>query len=90
MTTHQVKIVGTNGQISLGKEFAGKQVLVDQVDNGTWVIKAGIFIPDSERWLHQSDNSSKIDKALDWASKNSPKDNFDEITQGIMSDENKN
>jgi len=27
----QVKIVGINGQISLGKEFSGKMVLIDQV-----------------------------------------------------------
>ena len=25
----------------LGKEFAGKTVMIDQIDNGTWVIKTG-------------------------------------------------
>ena len=79
----QVKIIGVNGQVSLGKEFAGKMVMVDQVEEGTWIIKCGEFIPDSEKWLHQSNNNEKIDSALDWASKNKPSDNFDKVILGI-------
>jgi putative transposon-encoded protein len=37
----QVKTIGSNGQISLGKEFAGKMVLVEQIEEGTWIIKCG-------------------------------------------------
>ena len=51
----QVKVIGINGQVSLGKEFAGKMVVVEQVEKGTWIIKCGEFIPDSEKWLHQSE-----------------------------------
>lgn len=76
---HQVKIVGADGQISLGKEFAGKMVSVDQVSDGTWVIKTGIFVPDTEKWLYQSNNLSKLEKALEWAENNEPFDNFDKI-----------
>ncbi|HLD84452.1 MAG TPA: hypothetical protein VI844_01630 [Coxiellaceae bacterium] len=47
----QVKVIGSNGQISLGKEFAGKSVLVEQIDAYSWVIKTGQFIPDNEKWL---------------------------------------
>ncbi len=85
MHTHQpqVKMIGINGQVSLGKEFAGKMVLIDQVDDGTWIIKCGEFVPDSERWLYQGNNLAKIEKAIDWAEKNKPDDNFDEIIQGI-------
>lgn len=80
----QVKVVGTNGQVSLGKEFAGKTVLVDQIDEGTWVIKTGTFVPDSEKWLHQDKNMAKLEKALKWAEQHQPKDNFDELTQGFV------
>jgi hypothetical protein len=83
MAQQQVKIIGANGQISLGKEFAGKMVLIDQITEDTWVVKAGEFIPQSEKWLHQPDNLLKIQKALDWAEKNSPVDNFDELSKGI-------
>jgi hypothetical protein len=80
---HQVKVIGHNGQLSLGKAFAGQMVLIDQVDNGTWIIKTGSFIPDSERWLHSGDNLEKLDRALYWAENNQPKDNFEEIAGKI-------
>ncbi len=31
----QVKVIGSNGQLSLGKVFAGQMVLIEQLDNGT-------------------------------------------------------
>ena len=49
---HKVKrirrISGT-GQVTIGKEIAGKLVSVDQIDKGTWIIKSGNFIHDSEK-----------------------------------------
>ena len=92
MHTHQpqVKLIGTNGQVSLGKEFAGKMVLIDQVDKGTWIIKSGEFIPDSEKWLHKGDNIARLDKAIDWAAKNKPNDNFSKVIEGIEHDISKN
>lgn len=89
-THHQVKVIGANGQISLGKEFAGKMVMVDQLSEGTWIIKAGEFIPESEKWLYEGKNLLKLEKALEWAEKNKPKDNFDELAQGIESGKNQN
>ncbi|TAK75297.1 MAG: hypothetical protein EPO11_05655 [Gammaproteobacteria bacterium] len=84
MHEHQmVKIIGANGQISLGKEFAGKTVLIDQVSPGTWIIKSGEFIPDSEKWLYQKDNLAKLEKALEWTEKNKPIDNFDQLVKKI-------
>lgn len=79
----QVKVIGVNGQVSLGKEFAGKMVLIDQVEDGTWIIKCGEFVPDSEKWLYQGNNLARIEKAIDWSVKNKPSENFDEIIQGI-------
>jgi len=84
MTQHQqVKVIGVNGQLSLGKEFAGQRVLIDQLDNGTWLIKTGEFIADSEKWLYQGDSLARLDKALSWAAKNKPTDNFDEIVKKV-------
>lgn len=84
MAQHQqVKVIGGNGQLSLGKEFAGQMVLIDKLDNSSWIIKTGEFIPNSERWLYQGDNLPKLDKALSWAAKNKPQDNFEEIVKKI-------
>ncbi len=40
-TSHpvSVKVVGANGQISLGKQFAGRQVLVEEREAGVWLIR---------------------------------------------------
>lgn len=91
MHTHQqqVKTIGSNGQVSLGKEFAGKMVLVDQIGEGTWIIKCGEFIPDSEKWLYQGHSMAKLEKALDWAKKNKPSENFDRMMQEVQNDINK-
>ena len=85
----QVKTIGSNGQVSLGKEFAGKMVLVEQIEEGTWVIKCGEFVPDSEKWLYQAKNKAKIERAIDWAEKNPPTDNFDKIIQVLENDVDK-
>jgi len=91
MNTHpqQVKTIGANGQLSLGKEFAGKMVLVDQIEEGTWIIKCGEFVPDSEKWLYQGNNMVRIEGALEWAAKNKPSSNFDTVIQEIENDVNK-
>lgn len=87
MSRHQqVKVIGINGQVSLGKEFAGQTVIIDQVNKTTWIIKAGTFVPESEKWLHQNKHLTKLEKALAWAEKNKPADNFDEIIKGIKSE----
>lgn len=69
-----VKTIGKSGQIALGKEFAGKQVLVDRVEPGVWVVKLGEFVPDSERWLSQSSVAGDLDEAIRWAEANAPQE----------------
>ena len=59
-----IKRVGASGQISLGKEFAGRTVVVDQREPGVWVIKTAQTIPDSELWLHQPDQADRLNRAL--------------------------
>jgi hypothetical protein len=46
-----LKLVGSNGQISLGKQYAGRHVLVEEREPGVWVIRTATVIPDNERWL---------------------------------------
>ena len=44
-----VKVIAANGQISLGKQFAGRQVLVEEHETGVWLIRTATVIPDNER-----------------------------------------
>jgi hypothetical protein len=69
----EVKTIGRSGQISLGKEFAGRHVLLDEVEPGVWVLKLGDFVPDSERWLHESPMREKLERAVEWAEKTRPR-----------------
>jgi hypothetical protein len=62
-----VKVVGANGQISLGKQFAGRQVLVEEQETGVWLIRTATVIPDNERWLHEVKAASDLARALEWS-----------------------
>lgn len=69
-----VKLVGTNGQISLGKQYAGRQVLVEEKEPGVWLVRTATVIPDNERWLHTEPATSAIKEAVDWAQANPASD----------------
>ena len=68
----QIKTIGASGQISIGKEYAGRHVIVEEIEKGVWLIKTASIIPDSEMWMHEEPAKTKIDKALKWAEENSP------------------
>ena len=56
MNTHQqVKTIGANGQLSLGKEFAGKMVLVDQI-----IYELSFLLSQAEQLLKQEKKTPKI------------------------------
>lgn len=80
-----VKIVGTNGQISLGKQFAGRQVLVEEQEAGVWLVRTATVIPDNERWLHAPAAASDLSNALTWAAQNPPSDTELENTLNHLS-----
>ena len=69
-----VKVIGANGQISLGKQFAGRQVLVEEKEAGVWLIRTATVIPDNERWLHEAQAASELARALEWATQHPASD----------------
>lgn len=85
-----VKMIGANGQISLGKDYAGRQVLVEEREPGVWFVRTAIVIPENERWLHEPQASASLQAAMEWTVKNQPKATdlntlFDEINHGQSS-----
>jgi len=66
MKSAEVKTIGSSGQISLGKEFAGRTVTVEQVENGVWLVKTARVIPENELWLHTPEMSKKLTQAIRW------------------------
>lgn len=76
-----VKVVGANGQISLGKQFAGRQVLVEEQAPGVWLVRTATVVPDNERWLHGEAAADGLREALDWAQSHPASD---EATDSLM------
>ncbi len=76
-----VKMIGANGQISLGKQYAGRQVLVEEQEPGVWLVRTATVIPDNERWLHRADTAGRLDEALAWAQAHAPAD--DQVDQQL-------
>ena len=68
----QIKTIGASGQISIGKEYAGRHVIVEEIEKGVWLIKTASIIPDSEMWMHEEPAKTKIDRAIKWAEENIP------------------
>lgn len=63
----EIKTVGSSGQISLGKQYAGRIVAVEQIADGVWTIKTAQVIPDDELWLHTPEMKADLDRALEWS-----------------------
>ena len=75
-----VKVVGANGQISLGKEFAGRQVLVEEREPGVWLIRTAMVVPENELWLHEPKANDDLRRALFWAQRNPPEESDPDAT----------
>lgn len=65
ISTHgRIKTIGANGQISLGKHLAGRQVLVEEPEPGVWLIRTATVVPDNERWLQSPQTANDLERAL--------------------------
>jgi hypothetical protein len=67
-----IKVVGANGQISLGKQFAGMTVLVEEREPGVWLVRSATVIPDNERWLQHPAAIADLRTALEWTAQHPP------------------
>ena len=80
-----IKTVGSSGQIALGKQYAGRHVMVEEREPGVWVIKLGEFIPDNERWVHTPEVQADLRESFAWASENPPQStNLDELEERLL------
>ena len=85
-TPPSIKVIGANGQISLGKQFAGRQVLVEEQEPGVWLVRTATVIPDNELWLHEPQAAADLARALDWAKANPPRDTEVDVVIGKLAD----
>jgi hypothetical protein len=66
----EFKTVGTSGQISLGKSYAGKTLRLERFPGGRIVLTTVAMIPESQLWTLAEPHRSRIEHALAWAAEN--------------------
>jgi hypothetical protein len=67
-----LKMVGTSGQISLGKKYAGKYFEVTEQEDGVIVMVPMRLIPESETWLHTPEINAQLERADAWFKEHPP------------------
>ena len=70
----EIKVVGTSGQISLGKRFAGKTLRLERHEDGTVVLTPVAMVPESQLWTLAEPDRSRILRGLAWAAEAKPQE----------------
>ena len=80
-----IRKVDGSGRVVLGKEFAGRSVVIDEMEPGVWIVKVGQFIPDNERWLLDPEVQAKLKRSMAWAEANPLREtDLDELEKRIL------
>lgn len=71
---HVAKLVtvASNGQISIGKEWAGRQIVVEKISHTELRILSGSFIPDKDSTFHTAKAEQSLSEFNDWMKKSPP------------------
>ena len=69
-----IKRVGQSGQISIGRELAGKLLRVEQLEGGRLLLTPVVDVPESQIWTVREPHKSRIERGLAWVAANSAKE----------------
>lgn len=79
-----LKMVGTSGQLSLGKKYAGKYYEVTEQENGAIVMIPMQAESKTEAWLHGPEMRERLAQAAQWMKDNPPTEtDLDEFLAGV-------
>ena len=67
-----LKMVGTSGQFSLGKKFAGRYFQVEQQPDGAVLLRPMTLIPAAEAWAHEPAMREQLHRGGEWAKRTPP------------------
>ena len=70
----EIKVVGKSGQISLGKNYAGKTLRVERQEDGSIVLTAVAMVPETQLWTLEEPHRSRIARGLTWAADTQPQE----------------
>ena len=75
-----LKVVGASGQLSLGKQYAGRYFEVETQPDGGILLRPVRLIPEAEAWLHTSEMRERLARAEAWMDENPPREtDLDEL-----------
>jgi hypothetical protein len=69
----EIKRVGQSGQISVGRELAGKLLRLEQLDDGKLLLTPVVDVPESQLWTLSEPHKSRIERGLAWAATTTPR-----------------
>jgi CRISPR/Cas system CMR subunit Cmr4 (Cas7 group RAMP superfamily) len=80
----EIKTISSSGQISLGKAFAGKRVMLERLEDGRWVVTPVQVIPEHLLWAHTPEVTARLERHLDWVKGNpNTESDLDELEQRL-------
>ena len=69
-----LKQVGSSGQLSLGKKFAGRYFQVEPQDDGVLMLRPMQVVPESQSFLHTPEIAARLQGADAWMAANPPRE----------------
>lgn len=72
MGTPMLKMVGTSGQVSLGKQYAGRYFEVELQTDGSILLKPMRVMPEADAWLYTPAMRERLVQADAWMANNPP------------------
>jgi hypothetical protein len=76
------RTVTAKGHLTLGKRFAGQDVLIEETEPGVWIIRTAA----PEAWLHTPKAAADLKSALAWAAINPVSDGEAAATLARLND----
>lgn len=65
--------VALNGQISIGKKWAGREIRIEEVSDSELRIVAGVFVPKHQATFYTPEATETLRDFNEWSAKNPPK-----------------
>lgn len=70
----ELKRVGQSGQISVGRELAGKLLRLEHMGDGRLLLTPVVDVPESQLWTLSEPHKSRIERGLAWAARTPARD----------------
>jgi hypothetical protein len=83
-----LKMVGASGQLSLGKQYAGRYFEMEVLEDGGILLKPMRVIPEADVWLYTPETRKRLAQADAWMVANPPHEtDLDELATRLGAEE---